>query len=130
MSVPDRRQRLPPAAMAAKINESSPYDSAKTYVSRSNVWLWTCDDCGDSGMTILVQQCPQCQHYRCKNCAIYSEKGNKLREPFFPITCQYDVLKKDSVPNVLPPQSSLKASLLPGDPAYVRPLPKTDLNRC
>jgi hypothetical protein len=130
MGVPDRRQWLPPVARAAKIIESSPYCSAETCVQRAKVWLWTCDDCGDSGMTILVQQCPQCQHFRCKNCAIYCQKGNKNCEYFFPATHQYGILKKDSVPNVLPLQSSPKAPLLSSGPVYVHPLPKTDLNHC
>jgi hypothetical protein len=127
MGVLERGQTLPLAARAAKLIENRPYDRNATYPPLQNVWLWTCDECYDSGMTILVQQCPECQHFRCTNCAIYSQKGNDY-EPYSPVTYQYEIFKKDNVPNVLPPQSSPKAPLSSTSTRYAYPLPKTDLS--
>jgi len=128
MGVPDLGQTLPPAARAALVLESGPCDREKTYFPLQNILLWTCDECYDSGMTILVQQCPQCQHHRCKNCAIYCQKGNNHYEHCSPVTYQYEIFEGDSVPNILSLQSSPKALLLSTSPAYAYPLPKIDLN--
>ena len=81
-------------------------------------------------MTVLVQQCPQCQHRCCKNCDIYFHKEKREREPFYPVTYQYDVLKKDVIPNILPSKRSPNAQLSSCSPAYVHPPKETDFNRC
>ncbi|WQF89592.1 hypothetical protein CDEST_14606 [Colletotrichum destructivum] len=37
--------------------------------SSNTVKVWTCCQCGDSGMTTRVDSCPSCYyHHRCDNC--------------------------------------------------------------
>jgi hypothetical protein len=31
-------------------------------------WNWGCDNCGDAGMSVYVDPCPECGHFRCINC--------------------------------------------------------------
>ncbi len=81
-------------------------------------------------MTILVQLCPLCQHCRCENCPIYSQKGNQHYDTFSRVTLHYGVFKKDSVPKEFPAQSVPKALLSSSGPAYVHPYPKADLICC
>lgn len=32
------------------------------------VCVWMCHDCGDGGMSVVIEQCPGCQHERCEYC--------------------------------------------------------------
>ncbi|KAK1979596.1 hypothetical protein LZ30DRAFT_170266 [Colletotrichum cereale] len=38
--------------------------------SKSCVYVWTCCQCGDSGMTINIAHCPVCYYDRCTHCPI------------------------------------------------------------
>src|SRR5438045_2796095 len=81
--------------------------------------LWTCENCGDSGMTIFVLHCPQCQRYR-------SEEGNTYYgKEYLPPTCQNHVLENDNLPNTSPSQRSPKTPLSSSRLASEHPLPKT-----
>jgi hypothetical protein len=39
-----------------------------------NFWIWTCCKCGHSGMTVIIEQCPDCGRSRCSYCPTESHK--------------------------------------------------------
>lgn len=43
---------------------------------------WYCDNCGlQGGMTIRIQQCPECYHHRCPHCLVELRRFNVFVEP-------------------------------------------------
>ncbi|KZL80628.1 hypothetical protein CI238_10669 [Colletotrichum incanum] len=42
--------------------------------SSSSVRVWTCCQCGDSGMTTKIDSCPSCFYRRCENCSVQKVK--------------------------------------------------------
>ncbi|EFQ29484.1 hypothetical protein CGRA01v4_14733 [Colletotrichum graminicola] len=53
-----------------------PKSSGKTSVS---IRVWTCCQCGDSGMTTNIPSCPSCYYNRCENCPVQVIKGKSNR---------------------------------------------------
>ncbi|KAK2006992.1 hypothetical protein LZ32DRAFT_63698 [Colletotrichum eremochloae] len=49
----------------------APKSSSK---SSTSVRVWTCCQCGDSGMTINIPSCPSCYYNRCENCQVQKVK--------------------------------------------------------
>ncbi|TAQ86010.1 hypothetical protein B7494_g5663 [Chlorociboria aeruginascens] len=54
-----------------------PQPSHDTYAARTRlvehpwVFIWSCDNCGrEGGMTVLLEQCPECEHHRCMYCKV------------------------------------------------------------
>lgn len=66
----DRNQSGLPAAEASTLLNNIDNKPRNDSSPRSRIWTWTCDECGDGSMTILIQCCPQCQHPRCNNCTV------------------------------------------------------------
>jgi hypothetical protein len=126
MGLPGQTQSLSPAARVAKLIERSLYCMiTQKLASHANMFrqLWTCENCGDSGMTIFVQHCPQCQQYRPEKADTYH--GKEIRKPCSPPTYQYGVLENKNVPNTLPSRSSPKTPLPSSRLASDCPLPQT-----
>jgi hypothetical protein len=42
--------------------------SSSSKKETTKTWIWACCCCSDAGMTVTIENCPECGHLRCDNC--------------------------------------------------------------
>jgi hypothetical protein len=97
------------------LTSSSSTSVRERHRKRKLACLWTCEGCGDSGMSSFIDSCPICGEKRTESCGLYSVRRCSTRVSRSPSPSPYPI--PPMIQNEWKtPQTNLTQSLITGEP--------------